>query len=154
MNKDYHKEYYQKNKEHWKEYNKDKEKKKGIDTKSRLKLKNSVNYRRRQWIEDNYEKSIYMSVRSRSKREGIEFNLELSDIIIPENCPYLKVPLTKIQHQGRIWTNASLDRIDPTKGYTKGNVEVVSMLANAMKQAATKEQLIVFANSVLERNSM
>lgn len=49
------------------------------------------------------------------------------------------------------FTNASLDRIDNTQGYIPGNVEVVSYLANMMKSSASREQLVTFAQSVLER---
>ena len=39
----------------------------------------------------------------------------------------------------------SLDRIDSTKDYVKGNVMIISTLANAMKQNATPEQLKRFS---------
>jgi hypothetical protein len=43
----------------------------------------------------------------------------------------------------------SLDRIDPTKGYTKDNVWVISQIANAMKWDSTAEERIKFAEWVL-----
>lgn len=100
--------------------------------------------------ENHYEKSMYRSVRARCKTSGIEFNISLEDIVIPEICPYLKVPLTRIQGDGRVWTNASLDRIDPSKGYVKGNIQVISGKANLMKAHSTEKELIQFAKSVLE----
>jgi len=90
--------------------------------------------------------------RYRSVQEGIEFNLTLEDIVIPEVCPYLQTPFTLELGNGRQDTNPSLDKIDPTKGYIKGNVQVISELANRMKNSATKEQLITFARSVLKEN--
>jgi hypothetical protein len=46
----------------------------------------------------------------------------------------------------------SLDRIVPSKGYTKDNVEVISQLANTMKNNASPELLINFAEEVLRRH--
>ena len=36
---------------------------------------------------------------------------------------------------------ATLDRIDPTKGYTLGNVQILSFRANTIKGDATLEEL-------------
>jgi hypothetical protein len=44
----------------------------------------------------------------------------------------------------------SIDRIDNTKGYIKGNVIVMSTLANAMKNKASFEQLKSFSTNILK----
>jgi hypothetical protein len=78
--------------------------------------------------------------RTRAKALGLEFNLEESDITIPETCPVLGMPLVF----GRLTRNdnsPSLDRIDNTKGYVKGNVVVISMRANRLKNNGTLEEL-------------
>lgn len=97
------------------------------------------------------EKSLLRSAKARAKLNNLEFNITTEDIIIPKVCPYLDTPITWVSGQGAVMSNASLDRIDNSKGYIKGNVEVISRLANMMKQTATKEQLIVFANNVIRR---
>ena len=39
----------------------------------------------------------------------------------------------------------SLDRIDPGKGYVKGNVQVISMQANRMKNDGSIEELLLLS---------
>lgn len=78
-----------------------------------------------------------------------EFTILPEDIIIPETCPYLGVRLNSGEPEA--W--ASLDRLDSSKGYVKGNIQVISILANQMKNRATKEQLIAFAKGVLAVHS-
>lgn len=41
------------------------------------------------------------------------------------------------------------DRKDSTKGYTKDNVWVISLIANSMKWSSTKEERVLFAKWVL-----
>lgn len=133
------------NKERISLYNKEYAKKHKERDKDR-KIKNLCRYHERY-----YEKQLLNFAEKRAKIKGLEFNLESSDIVIPEYCPYLKIPLTKIRGAGYTnWSNASIDRIDNSKGYTKDNIQVISRQANQMKAHATKEQLLVFAKSILE----
>ena len=78
----------------------------------------------------------------RAKNQGLAFNLTLSDCLIPELCPVFKVPLQvdRKRSGGDAWS-PQLDRIIPSKGYVKGNVIVVSALANRIKNNATPTQI-------------
>ena len=67
-------------------------------------------------------------------------------LIAGDVCPVFGVPYSTTDKN---W-NASVDRIDPTKGYEPGNLRVISFLANAMKRDATDAQLRQFATWVLE----
>jgi hypothetical protein len=46
---------------------------------------------------------------------------------------------------------ASLDKIDPSKGYVIGNLQVISKKANAMKSNATIEELRLFVKNITAR---
>jgi len=86
-----------------------------------------------------------------SKRRGLEFNLTYQDLEIPEYCPYLGIKLTYMHESGgQDPSHASIDRIDNNKGYIKGNIIVVSRMANAMKNCASLDQLETFCNNSLK----
>lgn len=102
----------------------------------------------RKFIETHPERSMFYRSRQRARKEGLEFTITIEDIIIPDYCPYLGCELTNIQGKGRIWTNASLDRIDSSKGYIPSNIQVISMRANLMKGNATRVQLLNFAEGI------
>lgn len=97
--------------------------------------------------ENNRALVLLGQARYRAKKKGIEFNLELSDVVIPKVCPVLKIHLTAGSSSGGPrGCSPSLDRIDNTKGYIKGNVQVMSHKANTMKHCADNNELILFAN--------
>lgn len=74
--------------------------------------------------------------RKRAKDKGMDFSITKEDINIPDICPVLGIPLFKGEGS-RTDNSPSLDRIDNTKGYIKGNVCVISFRANALKNNGT-----------------
>lgn len=129
-----------------------------IIAKQRIRRKEDNEYRIRQneWRRDNYKKNpkreLYRNAKNRAKKKGIEFNLQISDINIPEYCPYLHIKLISGTYSDRKYGNSpTLDRINPSLGYIPSNIEVISDLANRMKQNSTQEQLVIFAKSILSR---
>ena len=88
--------------------------------------------------------------KGRAKDKGLAFNIDITDIVIPDVCPVLGMPL--IEHKGSSGgksNSPALDRMDNSKGYIKGNVMVMSQLANLIKSSATAEQLLMFADWVV-----
>jgi hypothetical protein len=110
--------------------------------------------RSRMYKERNPNKVLLNSARQRAKDKKFEFNIEVSDINIPITCPILNIPVLKIYTHGKkagpTNNSPSLDRIDNTKGYIKGNVQVISHQANTMKANASPEELIKFAKWILK----
>lgn len=91
------------------------------------------------------ETKMLQRAKNRAKSKNILFDLKLEDIKIPEYCPIMGIKLEC--HKGRSGGNKnspSLDRINPLKGYTKDNIEVISHLANMMKSLANEEELKTF----------
>lgn len=100
---------------------------------------NEKNRRDRDWKVDA-ARLLYSNIKSRCKRIGREFSIEIEDILIPENCPVFGFELKREDRE--TWMCApSVDRIDSSKGYIKGNVTVVSRRANIIKRDATIEEL-------------
>lgn len=90
-------------------------------------------------------KTLLRNARTRAKQFNLPIDLSLEDIVIPEFCPILKFELSKERKIGGCFNTPSLDRIVPELGYVRGNIWVISMRANAMKNQATKEDLRNFS---------
>lgn len=98
---------------------------------------------------ENPSLKMFRRAKQRAKERGIDFDLDKSDVIIPEFCPILGIKLeTFVGKSGGRPNSPALDRIDNSKGYVKGNVVVISHLANMMKSSATQEELLTFADWV------
>jgi len=95
---------------------------------------------------ESQEVRMYRRAKARARTSGVEFSIEKSDVVIPKICPVLGINLKhKIGSSGGSDNSPALDRIDNSKGYVKGNVQVISHLANMMKSSANVEQLQKFA---------
>lgn len=93
---------------------------------------------------------MHQRAKSRCKQSNREFNIDVSDIVIPDVCPILGIELNMNSGKSGAYRNSpSLDRIDNSRGYTKDNIQVISQLANAMKCHATDKELRMFATWVL-----
>ena len=94
----------------------------------------------REWTAANLERSMLSRARASAKKHGWNFNLELSDIVIPKTCPLLGIVLER-KAGVQADSTPSLDRIDSSLGYVKGNVWVISWRANHIKTDASIEEL-------------
>lgn len=109
----------------------------------RNKLEHVKKYNReqaRKYYHKHPEVGLWSRAKSRAKKKKLDFNIEVSDIKIPEKCPILGIPMY-ISKGCSSDNSISLDRIDPSKGYTKDNIQVISFRANSIKQDATIEEL-------------
>jgi hypothetical protein len=86
----------------------------------------------------------------RARAKGIPFDLQIEDIIVPEYCPVLGIKLEISVDLGGKPASPSLDRTIPKLGYVRGNVQVISAQANAMKRDASPEQLKRFCEYYLK----
>jgi hypothetical protein len=99
----------------------------------------------------NPYKTVFQNCEARVKRDGVhEWSLDFDTFEFPEYCKYLGLKLDYGYGKGSIQPNSpSFDRIDSTKGYVAGNVEVVSNKANTMKSDASPDELVKMAESIL-----
>lgn len=95
----------------------------------------------------NPELLILRAAKHRAKVKNLPINITIEDIKIPEFCPILKIKL-EVSSEKASHNSPSLDKIIPELGYVKGNIQVISNLANTMKRDANFEQLINFAEWV------
>jgi len=97
-------------------------------------------YRQRPEVKERTIKnSIFYSAKKRAEKKNIDFDIEIEDITIPIMCPVLNIPLKSANN--RMNDNSpTLDRIDNSKGYVKGNIQIISWRANSLKSNGTKEE--------------
>lgn len=100
------------------------------------------------WRTKNPVADLVRIARGRARRNGIEFNISVEDLPLPEVCPLLGIHILP-QHEN-LDCRPSIDRIDSRKGYVKGNVMIVSCRANRIKSNATAAELRQIADN-LER---
>jgi len=81
---------------------------------------------------------MFHDAKSRAKQRDLPFTITMDDIIVPEVCPVLGIPLLS---EGSRENRPSLDRKVPEKGYVPSNICVISFRANRIKSNATPTEI-------------
>jgi hypothetical protein len=88
----------------------------------------------------------YVSLQQSAKKRGKDFDLSLTslkNLLKAKKCYYTGVPLT---HATR-----SIDRVDNTKGYIKGNVVACHTNINQLKGNLEMDTIIKIADKLKKR---
>ena len=88
------------------------------------------------------------ALRLRAEAKGIPFDITHKDVECPEECPILKVPLIRGEKNRKY--SPSVDRMSANIGYLKGNVRIISRLANSMKSDASPEEIKTFCDNIFK----
>lgn len=127
----------------------------------REKYKLNASHKRRnyQTKEDRIKGYMIRNIKYSAKRRNLEFDLDYTDITLPKYCPLLEIELNYTNQKTHKFlslgddyvdlgfndpSKATVDRIDNNKGYVKGNIIILSRMANAMKNESSFEQLKTF----------
>lgn len=121
-------------------FGRDKTKWNGLSNRCKPCRKVYSKYHYDKWFKNNAEARLFSAARSRAARDGIPFTISVSDVIIPDTCPVLGIPLYR-EGGKNMHNTPSLDRFIPELGYVPGNVHVISWRANWLKNNATVEEL-------------
>lgn len=98
-----------------------------------------------------YPKKVMLrAAKWNAKRANVPFNLTTEDFHIPELCPILGIKLRRGERRNND-SSPSLDRIIPALGYVSGNVWVISLRANRIKNDATLEELRLITAALEEK---
>jgi len=97
-------------------------------------------------------KNLCTKARLRTK----EFNLIDADLLDlwdkqDGRCAYTKLPLLATANQ---FNTVSLDRVDSSKGYVVGNIQLVCSAINKMKQEYIEEMFLLFCLLVTQNNKL
>lgn len=107
---------------------------------NRNKDRDIENEKKRERRKKNPVSYILMGAKGRAKKRGIPFDITHKDIVVPDVCPILGIPLC-MANGSASGNSPSLDRIKPEYGYIKGNVQVISHRANTIKSDSTLDEL-------------
>jgi hypothetical protein len=122
---------------------KDPEKKRSRDVAYRATNRERDNARQRTYYLDT-RRYLLANAKQRAKAKRIPCTIKLTDIMIPNQCPLLDIPIVRgvaKLHDG----SPTLDRVRNNLGYVPGNVVVISYAANRAKGNLTSADLLRLA---------
>ena len=106
--------------------------------------------------------NLTCKARTRAKNKNLPFDIDLDFVRLmvgknaefASHCPVFGIALDWSSQRGNgiktLPNSPSLDRIDPERGYVKGNVWIISHRANTIKSDASHEELKLVTKAVGE----
>lgn len=93
------------------------------------------------------EYRMFEGAKRRAEEKGLPFDITIEDIVIPEICPLLEIPIETCSGTAGD-SSPSLDRKIPHLGYVKGNIHVISFRANQIKNCASLDELMLLSENL------
>ena len=99
------------------------------------------------------------TIKKNALSRDLEFKIDIKYVweLFEKQNKKCKITGTPIQFSTRCWSKdatASLDRIDSSKGYIKGNVQWVHKRINMMKQQYTTDEFFDWCKKVVKHNNL
>ncbi len=119
-------------------------------------------FRRAEYIKDSNTpkaraSALWHDIKRRAKRKGLDFDLTKDWIEARlDTCEVLGVALVLCRDgTGKKSPYApSVDRLDPDKGYTQDNCQVVAWIYNASKHTFDHDEVVRFAQTLLSAEEL
>lgn len=102
-------------------------------------------------IPKDFEKrkqQLILKLKAQAKLKNVEFNITKNDIDWIEYCPIMDIKIDYYTSQFRKQNTASFDRKNSNRGYVKGNVFIISNIANMRKSDLNIKQIERLLNYV------
>ena len=113
---------------------------------------------------DGYINKLYLCIKHNLKKRAkkLEFDITKDDIKTlyhAQNglCALTGKPLTHYAYrsdnsQTKNYWNISVDRIDPSKGYVRDNIQIVGVIVNIMKTDLSDEEFLLLVRDIVMHN--
>lgn len=91
-------------------------------------------------------RALWKAAKARATKRGLPFSITPDDVVIPDRCPVLGIPLVRNVSRGPSDSSPSLDRKVCELGYVPGNVIIMSWRANRIKNDGTTAEVRAIAD--------
>lgn len=100
----------------------------------------------------NYITNLINKSSHRKRNHTLDINYVM-DLYNNQNglCALSGRKMTHITGKGRVWTNISIDRIDSRLDYVKGNVQLVCLGPNLMKQNMHQDEMVSWCRDIVRK---
>lgn len=85
------------------------------------------------------QRSKFRNKKSQALAKGVEFSVHFGELDWKTHCPVLGIELNYFAEKTEE-ESPSFDRVDCTKGYVAGNVQIISWRANRIKNDGSAEE--------------